>query len=156
MLEDEVLDVFADRLRQLGADVLVQNPNQCSAFRFKIGTKTKAPDLVARLGDELLAAECKVRPAGLFAKRSNSLSDFEVMTAVATDIQIQQRLISEAIARISQHNAPPAGLNLTPAVFAAGDFSPFADQLASGTVAAFSINAATRTVVHVGGRPFLL
>ncbi len=141
LLEDTVIGIFADGLREQGGLLLAEGGNQLCAFHFLTSTgHRKAPDLVSFLGETLTIFEAKVKPGDLFRSSSGSLSDFQVVCEVLANKVLQQELIEEAVQRLSACGHP----GVVPKKIGAG-------LIASGSIIGYSDQAkgAGLTLVNV-------
>lgn len=155
VLEDSVIDVLARDLRARGGAVLAEGGNQMRAFRFiTISGRRKAPDLVVYLRGVLAVFEAKVRPGDLFRKSNGASSDYDVISQVANDLELQRALIDEAKLRLSAcGRSDDAPHSVCAGLIAAGSIVASYPSAAEAGLLLVNVDTATDTYVIETGMP---
>ena len=140
-----MVGAFAVRLRRERFHVLAAGANQGAAFRFPVGGRWKAPDLVAERDGQVLVAEGKILARELFKSGPRTFSDFGAMAFVAEDPTAQATISAEVARRMATYgeNRDPARLVINVAVFAGDDIWPWVDHFLSASVLSFVVDVAS-------------
>jgi hypothetical protein len=139
---------FADRLRCHRFHVLATGGNQGAAFRFPVGGRWKAPDLVAERNGYVLVAEGKIRARELFKSTNRGFSDFTSMNVLAQTPELQALICAEVADRMDTYGEKrdASKLVVSTGLFAADDLFPWRDILSASPVLSFVVDVTKQEV----------